>query len=72
VTGFPSSLRSPQSPNPPFSNDPNYEAYKHGQQFMIVDKQLTGFQNDEYLVPAKAKEAQSQSQLPDFELPKKK
>ena len=28
--------------------------------------------NDEYLVPAKAKEAQSQSQLPDSEPPKKK
>ena len=30
-------------PEPPLFNDPNYEAYKHGRQFMIVDKQLTGF-----------------------------
>jgi hypothetical protein len=34
VTGVPS---SPRSPNPPPFNDPNYETYKHGQQFLIVD-----------------------------------
>jgi hypothetical protein len=36
MTGVPSSIRSPQSLKPPF-NDPNYETYKRGQQFMIVD-----------------------------------
>jgi len=35
--GVPSSLRSPQSPKTPLFNDLNYDTYKHGQQFMIVD-----------------------------------
>jgi hypothetical protein len=36
MTGVPSSLRSPQIPEPPPLNDPNYETYEHSQQFMIV------------------------------------
>ena len=35
--GVQSSLCSPQSPNPPFFNDPNYETYKCGLQFMVID-----------------------------------